>query len=344
MSFQPIPEGVRVPVYNAMGGWGPYTIAEIEELFKMYGFTETADEVGDVGGVRRTVAESFQRKIDWGDPDQRRRYLMLVDDVLENYPDVDGNQAPEVRKVRRALQLAGAQETPSGAGNATPTTDDLWPVGSMRVFMSHLAKRKSEVHELANVLRAVGFSCFVAHDQIRPSRSWQAEIERALRSCDLLIAYVSPGFSESDWTEQEVGWALGRDLVVIPISVDGAMPKGFLGTYQAVVRGPNQRPNELGRAAYDAIIDAVFREQRPAAGAVRSRLALQIVRRFCSVRSFERARSWFEFVERIPTSEWTEEMRSMVERAITANSQLAGAVLNDRDHTPVPNAVRQLLA
>jgi hypothetical protein len=101
-------------------------------------------------------------------------------------------------------------------------------------------------------------------------------MERALRSCDLLVAYVTHGFSDSDWTAQEVGWALGRDLVVIPISVDGEMPKGFLGTYQAVPGRADQTARALGRAVYDAIVDAVFNEQRPAATAIRGRLALQI--------------------------------------------------------------------
>lgn len=341
MKFEPVPEGVRVAVYNAMGGFGPYTVREIEELFKMYGFTEAAADVADVGGVRRSVAEAFQRRINWADREQRRRYLMLVEDVLENYPDVDGKRAPEAKKVRRALELAGAEKVQTSAVSAS-TADDLWPVGSMRIFISHLANRKTEVHELAEVLRAVGFACFVAHDQIHPSRSWQLEIERALRSCDLLIAYVTPGFANSQWTDQEVGWALGRDLVVIPVSVEGEMPSGFLGTYQAVVRGSNQGARALGRAIYDAIIDAVFRRQRPGAEAIRSRLASQIVDRFCRVSSFARARTRFEFLERIPSSEWTPETREMVERALVENDQLADAFLDDREHTPLSDAVRKL--
>jgi TIR domain len=308
----------------------------------MYGFTERASIV-NVGGERRTEAESYQRRIDWNDLDQRRRYLMLVDDVLENYPDVDGKQSPEAKKVRRALELAGLDGTSRQPKKADRSADDLWPVGTMRIFISHLASRKAEVHELAEVLRAVGFSCFVAHDQIRPSRSWQMEIERALRSCDLLVAYVSPKFAESDWTDQEVGWALGRDLVVIPVSVDGEMPRGFLGTYQAVRRHTGHTVNAFGRDVYDAIIDAVFNEQRPAASAIRSRLAHQIVNVFCRVRTFESARSWFEFLGRIPGTEWTGELRAVVERGLAENAQLAKAVLSDGKATPLPTAVRALM-
>jgi hypothetical protein len=314
MSFEAIPEGARVAMYNAMGGHGPYTVREIEELFTMYGFTERA-AIEDVGGARRSEAEAYQRSIDWGDADQRRRYLLLVDDVLENYPDVDGKPSPEARKVRRALKLAGAERAAVQPAETDPDSADLWPVGTMRIFISHLASRKAEVHQLADVLRAIGFSCFVAHDQIRPSRSWQLEIERALRSCDLLVAYVSPKFAESHWTDQEVGWALGRDLVIVPISVEGETPKGFLGMYQAVPRRADQSPNKLGRAVYDAIIEAVFNEQRPAAGMIRSRLALQIASVFCRVRTADAARSWFEFLQRIPCNEWTVEIRTMVDKA-----------------------------
>jgi TIR domain len=344
MSLQLVPDGVRVAVYNAMGGWGPYTVAEIEELFRMYGFSERTPTIEDVGGARRSMAEAFQRRIDWGDAEQRKRYLMLIDDVLENYPDEDGKPNSFTKKVRRALELAGvgAHPQPSGVGG-TEAADDLWPVDTVRVFVSHLAERRQEVHDLAKVLRQIGFSCFVAHDEIRPSRSWLKEIERALRSCDLLVAYVSPGFSQSDWTDQEVGWALGRELVAIPVSVDGEIPKGFLGNYQAVRRHPNQAAMLLGREVCKAIVDAVFEEQRPAAGVVRARVAALISGVFCKVRTYESARFWYGLVVRVPLSDWTATMRANVGGALKSNDRLTNAMLEDGSNRSVPEAVASFL-
>lgn len=336
MSFQPVPEGLRVAVYNAMGGWGPYTVRQIEELFKMYGFTETSP-LNDIGGVRRTTVEEFQQQINWADPAQRQRYVMLVDDVLENYPDTDGKPHEVAKKVRRALQLASTQAV------APETTDDLWPVGTVRVFISHLATRREEAHKIAEVLRHVGFACFVAHDQIQPSRSWLREIERALRSCDILLAYVTPGFADSDWTDQEVGWALGRDLVVIPVSVEGAVPTGFLGTYQAVRRYDNQKLAALGREICQAIVDAAFTEQRPAAQTIRDRVADLAVRVFCKVRSEESARFWYGVVMRIPIGAWTSEMRKELDLALSGNEKLQATVLDD-PAMPLPEAIRAHLA
>jgi signal recognition particle subunit SEC65 len=340
-AFKSIPEGLRIAVYNAMGGWGPFTVAQIDELFRVYGFTETA-EVDDVGGARRTAAESFQRRIDWGDPEQQRRYLMLVEDVLENYPDIDGKPDDMARRVRRALKLANARLSDDG-NPTTETFDDLWSAGTVRVFISHLAERRVEVHELAKVLRAIGFACFVAHDAIQPSRAWLREIERALRSCEVLVAYVSPGFASSDWTDQEVGWTLGRDLPVVPISVAGEMPRGFLGTYQAVRRHESQGAMSLAREVSKAIVDAVFEGQRPAAPAVRDRVAMLLVDAFCRVRSYDSARFWYQLLARIPKSAWTDAMRAAVESALNENNQLRDAVLDDKAGTPVSEATRKLI-
>lgn len=154
---QLIPEGLRVAVYNAMGGWGPYSVREISELFRTYGFSESV-ELDDIGGARRTRAEEFQRCIDWSDAGQRRRYLMLVEDVLSNYPDDETGTTPDLaKKVRVALTLAGAALPSEVLESTRVAADDLWlPTGGVRVFVSHLAERRREVHQLARMLRAFG--------------------------------------------------------------------------------------------------------------------------------------------------------------------------------------------
>lgn len=81
---EPIPEGLRVALREAMGGWGPYSVREIETLFETHEFHDHI-QLEDVGGVRRTCAEEFQRCIDWSDAEQRRRYLMLVEEVLSEH-------------------------------------------------------------------------------------------------------------------------------------------------------------------------------------------------------------------------------------------------------------------
>ena len=76
-------------------------------------------------------------------------------------------------------------------------------------------------------------AAFVAHDDIEPTKEWQAEIERALRTMDALGAIIGPGFLESRWCDQEVGFALGRGKLVLPLKAGGD-PHGFMGKHQAL--------------------------------------------------------------------------------------------------------------
>ena len=60
-------------------------------------------------------------------------------------------------------------------------------------------------------------SCFVAHVDIHPTKEWQDEIESALSSMDGFVALLTDKFHESDWTDQEVGFALARGVPIIAV-------------------------------------------------------------------------------------------------------------------------------
>lgn len=111
--------------------------------------------------------------------------------------------------------------------------DNIWQPGFLRCFFSHKAEYKSEAAELKEALQLFGISCFVAHDDIEPTRTWQNEIEKALFSMDVLIALMTEDFSDSNWTDQEIGVAIGRNVLILPIRID-ADPYGFIGKYQAI--------------------------------------------------------------------------------------------------------------
>jgi hypothetical protein len=66
---------------------------------------------------------------------------------------------------------------------------------------------------------------------IEPSRVWQDEIEYALNTCDVLVGLLHPGFSKSIWTQQEIGWALGRGIPTLMVRL-GEDPTGFSGNFQ----------------------------------------------------------------------------------------------------------------
>ncbi len=120
--------------------------------------------------------------------------------------------------------------------NATPSDDQvnhLWDDGRFRLFLSHISAHKVFVTALKLELRHYGISAFVAHEDIAPSREWQKEIELALGSMNALAALLTPDFHASNWTDQEIGFALGRGIFVLPVRL-GADPYGFVGRVQGV--------------------------------------------------------------------------------------------------------------
>jgi hypothetical protein len=116
----------------------------------------------------------------------------------------------------------------------TPTAAErIWSSGGYRVFLSHKAGVKKETSDLKEQLELYGVSSFVAHQDIYPTKEWQDEIENALASMDAFIALLTEDFHDSDWTDQEVGYALARGVPMIAVKL-GKDPYGFIGKFQAL--------------------------------------------------------------------------------------------------------------
>lgn len=107
-------------------------------------------------------------------------------------------------------------------------------------FLSHSHKDHPIAIEIASILGMFGFSGFLAHRDIESGTEWREEIIQKLREATLLIAVVSPNFAESEWTDQEVGFALARPIPVLPVNA-GMAPYGFLGHIQGVRWGEEAR-------------------------------------------------------------------------------------------------------
>lgn len=104
-----------------------------------------------------------------------------------------------------------------------------------RLFISHIAKHKDRATRLKECLAPYGIDAFVAHEDIQPTLEWQVEIERALHAMDAFLAIHTDGFRESFWTQQEVGFAVGRGVKIISFQM-GEDPTGFISTKQALPR------------------------------------------------------------------------------------------------------------
>lgn len=117
--------------------------------------------------------------------------------------------------------------------NFKDNTTTFWKTGHFKLFVSHLSRFKKTIGHLKKELEKYGISSFVAHEDIEPTKEWQDEIEKGLFSMDALCAVLMPGFKESNWTDQEIGVAIGRGVLIIPIRRE-LDPYGFIGKYQGL--------------------------------------------------------------------------------------------------------------
>jgi hypothetical protein len=117
---------------------------------------------------------------------------------------------------------------------------------AFRLFLSHKSEVKKETAALKEALQLFGVSCFVAHMDIHPTKLWQDEIEIALASMDGFVALLTEKFHESDWTDQEVGFAFARGVPIVAVRL-GKDPYGFIGKFQGLSCTWSSCPLELAK-------------------------------------------------------------------------------------------------
>ena len=134
--------------------------------------------------------------------------------------------------------------------------------GVFLIFLSHVTRVKSRVQKLKEGLELYGVEAFVADSDIEPGTEWQGEIMDALDGMDAFVPILTRGFRRSDWTDQEVGIAIAKDVPIIPLRI-GMDPYGFMGNYQGLPRNWEDAPKKIIEALMhipvlvDSYIDAV---------------------------------------------------------------------------------------
>jgi hypothetical protein len=159
----------------------------------------------------------------------------LIPDVIDHF-DIDlWYQQKDLEKYRRVFL------------DSTVSSADFWTNGYLKLFISHLSSNKARMSAMKASLAKWGISAFIAHEDIEPSRKWMDEVETGLETMEVMVTVVEPGFRDSDWCDQEVGFALGRKIDIIPLRA-GLDPYGFFGKFQGIqIKGkyPEDVANEI---------------------------------------------------------------------------------------------------
>ena len=206
--------------------------------------------LGQVTGKLKIISDHprLLRSLSFGDPD----YDSCAAEVLNAIFLEDSNLIPEVIE-HFDISLWYQQKDPEKYQkifvSSAVKSADFWTDGYLKIFVSHLSSNRERMSAMKSGLANWGISAFIAHEDIEASREWRDEVEAGLESMDVLVAVVEPGFKESDWCVQEVGFALGRKIDIIPLRA-GLDPFGFFGKYQGIqIKGkyPDQVAHEIAQ-------------------------------------------------------------------------------------------------
>ncbi|MBN1458582.1 MAG: toll/interleukin-1 receptor domain-containing protein [Armatimonadetes bacterium] len=200
---------------------------------------------------------------------------------------IELEETPEVADWR---EQSGVLEKP---GPALVTLSDdqlsrLWKPGFFRLFVSHKAEEKILASEFKTAMEGLGVSSFVAHEDIKPTKEWEDEIERALYSMEAMVAIMTSGFHDSEWTDQEIGVAIGRGVPVVSVRL-GKDPYGLIGKYQAL-SGLGKESAVMARGVFDLLWED---------SALRPRMVEGLVCRFEQARKYVEANELIKILETV---------------------------------------------
>ena len=193
-------------------------------------------------------------------------------------------------------------------GIPSPPFQDSEPVESelraFRIFLSFISAHGDYATEVKTKMERLGFDAFLSHIDTESNTVWQENIERALDSCDALVALLTPGYNGSVWTDQEVGWAYGRKVPVIGVRL-GMDPYGFIARLQGVT-------GENAEEVVTEVIAALKRDARS-----RHKVDRSLAHALEASPSYTATRAIFPYVNAI--EHWDDSMLDAVERALTQN-------------------------
>ena len=206
--------------------------------------------------------------------------------------------------------------------------EELWKPGYLRLFLSHKDGYKKQAVQFKEAMDLYGGSCFVAHEDIEPTREWQNEIKKALFSMDVLIALMTEDFSNSNWTDQEVGVAIGRKVTIVSVNL-GLVPYGFIGKFQALP-GAQKDVKTLAKKVYGLLWSIP---------ALKARLTESLVTRFEASESFAHADILMGYLEKIENA--PPAIIDRLEKAPKKNSQVHDSFCVQKKLPPLIKSLRK---
>ena len=147
----------------------------------------------------------------------------LSQEIKANFPTYKERRLYIRKEFRPALNFLEFGHTPNHSINV-----------SNKAFISYSNKERHIAGKVKKILEQYEIESFMAHDDIHVSEEWASKIIEEANTCKFFVFLLSKNFIESHYCIQEMGIAASRSgLCVIPLSLDGQIPTGFLNKFQA---------------------------------------------------------------------------------------------------------------
>ncbi len=242
----------------------------------------------------------------------------LLGDLLTLMIDNEkiGGDSKEAARVKDIIaDLGGKPEAAPGR----KATVEVAGGAERRAFVSYSVEKKEGGAAVKACLTEFGYECFLAHDDLRVSEEWKRRILDELSAADVFVALLSKEFMASKWCGQELGFIVSRpEVLVIPLSLDGTTPYGFIEHLQGSM---------VTKTNLAAVLEEVLFRKRP-----RQMVPAQI-ERVRDAGSFRNAEALV--LPLVPHFElFTDEEVDAFARAVAENGQVWDAADCRRDYIP----------
>ena len=123
-------------------------------------------------------------------------------------------------------------------------------LGITQVFMSYNLKDKNLVKKLDVLLGKCGYHCIISDEIPEPALTLPEKVKKQITISSCVLAIYTRNSKDSKWVNQEIGYALGKENPVIPLS----QKKEYI---DALLQGTEYIEIDIGHPSIDGIINII---------------------------------------------------------------------------------------
>ncbi len=102
-----------------------------------------------------------------------------------------------------------------------------------QLFVSHAPADLEMVQELFSTVKNFPFGVHIALEEVESGRS-RSRLEGRLANSDIVVAVLTESSANSQWINQEVGYALANGIPVLPLYESESLRAGYIADLEGV--------------------------------------------------------------------------------------------------------------